>query len=609
MKALAKDPAARYQTAQELVDDLEKCKENGRKSASGPKKVAPAARAVVSPAARTIAASKFVTASPTPAEPEPPVPVAAPESEVEMFSQTHTPAPEKKFRAAAAGTASAASGSHSSGFDSGAGLIEEPGQDQAHARTSSSAQLSATTFEAEAEAPAPRIAVDPMMAGSTQSASGGGSFSDIEELPPLKEVTYAPPPPPDYEAPEPAVVQMYPKKDEKPKIQPREMAEKAIQEIKTIPPRLMLYAVAAAVGLILIVIVALFFHVRSEDDSSTAAPRPTKAVTRQAQPVAAAPVAPVPQPIEIIPEPAPEPEVTVRQFAKRVAKRAPASAPAPVPVVIPGQVQIDSNPQGAQIQLDGKSDPAWITPFNLTGLSAGKHLVSAGKTGYSAEIRSIDVASGSKSFVVIHLSPNNALVVANSTPPGAEIILDGKNTGRVTPAQFAVEKGSHTVVLRKAGYLEETTTADLGPGQNFQVAPALRALGNADDIRSVNKFKKLFGKGGGGDSTAGMGSLSVRTQPKGAQIALNQHILDKQSPVGSNVGAGQLRAGCHADGIQTASQNHQRRQRRQGRNRRNPRAGISGAASHLTRTSRRRAEVPALRANCQAMPSRYFATG
>ena len=224
----------------------------------------------------------------------------------------------------------------------------------------------------------------------------------------------------------------------------------------------------------------------------------------------------------------------VRQFAKRAARRVP--APAPVPVVVPGQVQIDSTPQGAQIQLDGKSDPSWVTPFDLTGLSPGKHIVSAGKTGYSEEIRSVEVASGSKSFVVIHLSPSNALVVVNSTPAGAEIVLDGKNTGRVTPAQFAVEKGSHTVVLRKPGYLEETTTADLGPGQNFQFAPALRALGNADDIRSVGKFKKLFGKGG--DSTVGMGALSIRTQPKGAQITINQHMLDKQSPVEVMLGPG-----------------------------------------------------------------------
>ena len=534
MKALAKDPEARYQTARELVEDLEKCKDSGKKSASDPKQAAPPKSAVhVNPAARAAAAGKFVGASSAPMAPAPPAPVATPEPEVQVFSQAPTPVAEKNSRAAAAGMASAASVGYSSGSDSGARLIEEPEPSPAHGRSGSGAQLSATAIEPESEA-APRIAVDPVMAGLAESAPGA-SFSDIAELPPLKEAAYVPPPPPVDEAPEPAVAQTYSKKEEKPKIQPREVAEKAFQEIKTVPPRLILYSIFGAVGLILIVVLALFFHVRNEDDGSTAAPRPTKAAASQEQPAPPAPVAPA-RPAEVVlaPEPAPEPEVTVRQFEKRAAKRA--SRPAPVPVAIPGQVQIDSNPQGAQIQLDGKSDPAWVTPFNLTGLSPGKHIISASKTGYSAEIRSVDVASASKSFVVIHLSPNNALLIVNSTPSGAAIVIDGKNTGHVTPTQFTVDKGPHTVLLRKPGYLEETTTADLGPGQNFQFAPVLRALGNADDIRTVGKFKKLFGKGG--DSTAGMGALSIRTQPKGAQIAVNQRLLEKTSPVEVMLGPG-----------------------------------------------------------------------
>jgi PEGA domain len=128
------------------------------------------------------------------------------------------------------------------------------------------------------------------------------------------------------------------------------------------------------------------------------------------------------------------------------------------------------------------------------------------------------------------------LMVVNSTPAGADITLDGKPTGRVTPAQFAVEKGSHTLLLKKQGFLDETTTADLGPGQNFQYAPALRALGNADDIRSVGRFQRLLR--GGSDSTVGMGTVSIRTSPKGAQIAINQRMLDKLSPTSIAVGPG-----------------------------------------------------------------------
>ena len=136
----------------------------------------------------------------------------------------------------------------------------------------------------------------------------------------------------------------------------------------------------------------------------------------------------------------------------------------------------------------------------------------------------------------LHLSPANALVVVNSSPAGAEVIIDGKPTGRVTPAQFAVEKGSHTVLVRKQGYLEETVSADLASAQNFQFSPALKALGNVTDMRTVGKLNKLFGRGG--ESTAGMGAISVHTQPKGAQVAINQSILDKASPVEVMLGPG-----------------------------------------------------------------------
>jgi serine/threonine protein kinase len=544
MKALAKDPAERYQSARELVDDLEKCKENGKKATTDSKKTTQAPNVAVNSAARAAAASKFVSAGSSTVKLEAPV-----------RSQAAPPAAGTKAAAAAAGAVSGggaarvskansnANSNSNSNLNSGARLIDEvAGEFEVSASDSQAARgpvLSAAVVEEESEQQSPRVAVDPMMSEPV-AGSSGTSFSDLAEMPPLKEPVFAPP------APEPAepsrpVAQIYPRKDEKPKIQPREVAQKAIHEMATVPPRLMIYSILGAVGLILVVAIAIFFHVRSEDDGSTAAPRPTKAakpISSSPQPVAQAPVAP--QQIE---KPAPpmaeaQPSLTVRQVEKRGSnggRRAHGSAPAPV--VIPGQALIDSSPQGAPFQVDGRSDPSWVTPFTVTALGPGKHIISANKSGYSSEIRSVDVAAGGKSSLTLHLSPVNALMVVNSKPPGATVMLDGKPSGRATPAQFAVEKGSHTVLLHKSGYLDETVTADLGPAQNFQYSPVLRALGNAEDMRTVGKFNKLFGQHSG-DSTAGMGAISIHTQPKGAQVAINQRVLDKISPVDVMLGPG-----------------------------------------------------------------------
>jgi hypothetical protein len=533
MKALAKDPAARYQSARELVDDLEKCKENGKKAATDSKKTTQAPNVAVNSAARAAAASKFVSAGSSAAKPEAPV-----------RGQSAPPAAGSKAAAAAAGAVTGGSparvSNSNSNSNSGARLIDEgAGEFEVNSFESQAAHgpvLSATAAKEELQHQSPRVAVDPMMAEPVASSSGT-SFSDLAEMPPLKEPVFVPPVPEPAEPSRP-VAQIYPRKDEKPKIQPREVAQKAIHEMATVPPRLMLYSILGAVGLILVVATAIFFHVRSEDDGSTAAPQPTKAakpISSSTQPASQTPVAtPIEKPAPPIAEA--QPSLTVRQVEKRSSNGG-RRAHAPAPVVIPGQALIDSSPPGAQFQVDGRSDPSWVTPFNVTALGPGKHIISASKSGYSSEIRSVDVAAGSKTSLTLHLSPVNALMVVNSTPPGATVMLDGKPSGRVTPAQFAVEKGSHTILLRKPGYLDEAVTADLGPAQNFQYAPVLRALGNAEDMRTVGKFNKLFGQHGA-DSTAGMGAISIRTQPKGAQVAINQRVLDKISPVDVMLGPG-----------------------------------------------------------------------
>jgi hypothetical protein len=188
---------------------------------------------------------------------------------------------------------------------------------------------------------------------------------------------------------------------------------------------------------------------------------------------------------------------------------------------------IDSTPQGAQVQLDGKTDPSWVTPFTLSGLNPGQHSVTVSKPGYSTDTRTVDVASGSKSFVVTHLVQLMATLSVTSTPVGANVYVDGRDTGKLTPAQVSVDKGQHVVLVRKAGFIDETTSAQFVLAQTVSFSPTLRSLGNVDDIKTVGKMKKLFG----GKEAQGMGTVSVKTQPKGAQVAVNQHMLDKGSPV------------------------------------------------------------------------------
>jgi hypothetical protein len=49
-----------------------------------------------------------------------------------------------------------------------------------------------------------------------------------------------------------------------------------------------------------------------------------------------------------------------------------------------------------------------------------------------------------------------------------------------------------------------------------------------DDVKTVGKLKKLFG---GGAALSGMGKVSVKTMPKGAQVAINRRMMEKGTPV------------------------------------------------------------------------------
>jgi serine/threonine protein kinase len=545
MKALAKDPGERYSNGRALLDDLEKCKESkpqAAKAAAAPAK-APAVAAPPKAAAQT----KFASA-PKPAENKPIAPqTSAASRPVSKPAQPAVakPEPAPKAAAAAAGWGGATSSStpdfeisnQPSGSHVPAYIESEP-----PSASMSSAVLDEPAVEAP-DAEQPRIAVDPMMAEGGPARSGSVSFSEMTELPPLKEVYIAPPPPrPAAESPALAPNFSSGGEPEKPKIQPREVAEKAIKEIKNVPPSLMVYSIAGAAVLILIIAIALVLHINhlnSDDDAGRPTPEPA-AQTEASQP--AAPVHPAPsqevqpapvQPAVPVAEPEPAPVHVAAAAAPKGKNARKKSAPA-APVLVPGQMAIDSTPQGAQVQLDGKTDPSWVTPFTLSGLNAGQHTVTVSKAGYSTDTRTVDVASGSKAFVVSHLAQLMATLSVTSSPAGANIYIDGKDTGKLTPAQVSVDKGQHLVLVRKGGYIDETTSAQFVLAQTVSFTPTLRPLGNVDDIKTVNKMGKLFGS----KLTPGMGIISIKTQPKGAQVAINKHMLEKSSPVDAELDPG-----------------------------------------------------------------------
>jgi|HubBroStandDraft_6_1064221.scaffolds.fasta_scaffold00171_43 hypothetical protein len=525
-KALAKSPEERYQSGQELVNDLEKCKASPAKVQVG---AVPAA--AVAPKAEPEIRAKAPVAAKT----------AAPQPKAPAVQKREAPAEAAMAAAASAGWAGPAGNTPTTPhLDPSSQFVTSCVKATVEAAALEEARMSAGVMEPEApQVQAPKIHIDPMMDPSRQAGGKGLSFSEISELPPLKEVYIDPAPAAEEEEVAPAdpvkaAVFRNNVEPEKPRTPPREVAKKAVNEIKNTPPQMFVYSIAGAAALILLAIFGIWYHIHSgdSDDDSTPAPVANEVAKQTPVPSNASPAAPAaaatPTPAQVAPEMPPveaAPAVSITPKINPKTNKKKGKTVVAAPAIVAGQLSIDSSPQGAQIQVDGQA--SGVTPFSLSSLMPGQHSVTVSKPGFVTDTRTINVSSGSKSVMSVQLAVISASVSAHSEPAGAAVWMDGKDTGKVTPAQISVDRpGTHSFVFKKQGYLDETTSANLQIGQTFQLSPTLRALGNTDEIKFGGKFKKVFG----GSDSAGMGTVSIKTQPKGAQIAVNNRIVDRASP-------------------------------------------------------------------------------
>jgi hypothetical protein len=63
----------------------------------------------------------------------------------------------------------------------------------------------------------------------------------------------------------------------------------------------------------------------------------------------------------------------------------------------------------------------------------------------------------------------------NSTPPGAEIVVDGTTTSQFTPARVQITAGTHTITLKMKGFLPTRRTVQVSEGGSVPVEAALKA--------------------------------------------------------------------------------------------------------------------------------------
>jgi hypothetical protein len=197
-----------------------------------------------------------------------------------------------------------------------------------------------------------------------------------------------------------------------------------------------------------------------------------------------------------------------------------------------GDLKLFSNPDGAAIEIDGRSDPSMKTPYFAYRLAPGPHEITFIKSGYLDEKRSVAVAAGKTAFVgatLTRAAVATSEVTFNSDPGGAEILVDGKGIGKVTPAQAVIVAGAHQFVLRKPGYEDATIATTLVAGQPFALSNVLKPLTPIGSNSPLSKLRKVFGGNSGATAEENV-SVSIKSNPPGASISLNGKELGQQTP-------------------------------------------------------------------------------
>jgi hypothetical protein len=209
--------------------------------------------------------------------------------------------------------------------------------------------------------------------------------------------------------------------------------------------------------------------------------------------------------------------------------------PPPGQTITTGALSVTSTPPGASIILDG-TDRKLTTPATLTGVAAGSHTVLLRLTGYVEGRQNATVTAGATSVLQVALTktldttpppvePGKPPVTppaqvettlrVTSTPDSAAIIVDEKDTGRVTPATIVVAPGSHTVSLKLAGYAATTRTVSVAKGGQASLAIALTLT-----------------------PPVAQGSLRITSTPAGAVVTIDGKRVTGTTPLTVGVALG-----------------------------------------------------------------------
>ena len=166
----------------------------------------------------------------------------------------------------------------------------------------------------------------------------------------------------------------------------------------------------------------------------------------------------------------------------------------PVAAKDTGELNVVSPVPNAEVVVDGASVGG--APYDNKAMPGGDHFVVVQAAGYKKFEAKIHIDPGTKQTVTAELKAAGALRVL-STPPGADVLINGVNQGKTPLELNELEVGQTVVQIQLAGYQDYSETRDIKGGDSAVINAPLEVLGPSPEEQR------------------GLSSLGARTLPRG----------------------------------------------------------------------------------------------
>lgn len=118
--------------------------------------------------------------------------------------------------------------------------------------------------------------------------------------------------------------------------------------------------------------------------------------------------------------------------------------------VVPGSFDLRSIPANVSVVING--DYKGSTPLTVTGLNPGTYNITFSRFNYEKFSTPATIEAGSITEVTATLQPKTGTLVINTTPVGAQLVLDGTGVGTAPVTRTNLAAGNHTINATLEGY-------------------------------------------------------------------------------------------------------------------------------------------------------------